>query len=144
MRKVRIKLHLENDRKLTSNCHVPTFPDGMDVEIFSFNSLEEAWKKSKSKDDREHVTPYIKRKYSINILKNNKDYSHIRITLDEYNDLKLITKIINYFKPNINFSFKNIINTDTFYIIYFSDFRDRYIFICNFNLMKFCFINIIR
>ena len=88
---------------------MPTFPDGMDVEIFSFNSLEEAWKKSKSKDDREHVTPYIKRKYSINILKNNKDYSHIRITLDEYNDLKLITKIINYFKPNINFSFKNII-----------------------------------
>ena len=31
-----------------SNTMPPTFPDGLDVEIFNFKSLEQAWKKSKS------------------------------------------------------------------------------------------------
>jgi Spore coat polysaccharide biosynthesis protein F, CMP-KDO synthetase homolog len=31
----------------------------MSVEVFTFNALEEAWKKSTKSSDREHVTEYI-------------------------------------------------------------------------------------
>ena len=42
-----------------SNTLNPTFPDGLDVEVFSFSTLQKAWLKSKNKIDREHVTRYI-------------------------------------------------------------------------------------
>ncbi|MBI5221600.1 MAG: glycosyltransferase family protein, partial [Candidatus Magasanikbacteria bacterium] len=41
------------------NTQPPTFPDGLDVEVFSFVSLEKTWKEAKLKSEREHVTPYI-------------------------------------------------------------------------------------
>ena len=40
-----------------SNHSPPTFPDGLDVSIFTFDALKKAWKSSKSKYDREHVVP---------------------------------------------------------------------------------------
>ena len=42
-----------------SNNHPPTFPDGLDVEVFSFNALKEAHAKAVDPYDLEHVTPYI-------------------------------------------------------------------------------------
>jgi len=104
-----IELHKKSKKDLTSNCHIPTYPDGLDVEVFTFDSLKNAWKKSTKKDDREHVTPYIKRNSQINILKNKKNFSHLRLTIDEHDDLELVTKIVNYFKPKINFSLKDIL-----------------------------------
>jgi len=41
--------------------------DGLDVEVFSFKLLEEAWKKAKDPYDREHVTPYMIRKTKLSI-----------------------------------------------------------------------------
>src|SRR6266404_2327957 len=43
-----------------SNTLAPTYPDGLDVEVFSFAALERAWKEADTAFDREHVTPYIK------------------------------------------------------------------------------------
>ena len=105
-----IKFHLEKKNEITSNSHEPTFPDGMDVEIFSFNSLMNAWKKTKSKDDKEHVTPFIKKNCVVNLFKNKVDYSNIRITLDEAEDFELLNLIFKNFKPNIYFSFDEILN----------------------------------
>ena len=42
-----------------SNTIKPTYPDGLDVEVFNFESLKKAWKKAKIPSDREHVTKYI-------------------------------------------------------------------------------------
>ena len=105
-----IKFHLKKNNEITSNSHEPTFPDGMDVEIFSFNSLKNAWKKAKSNDDKEHVTPFIKRNYLVSLFKNEIDYSNIRITLDEAEDFELIYSIVKNFKSNIYFSFNDILN----------------------------------
>lgn len=41
--------------------------DGLDVEVFSYKLLEEAWKKAKDPFDREHVTPYMKRKTKLSV-----------------------------------------------------------------------------
>ena len=42
-----------------TNTNPPSFPDGMDVEIFKFSILKEAHVKAKKPLEREHVTPYI-------------------------------------------------------------------------------------
>src|SRR5262249_33410304 len=38
-----------------SNVQPPTFPDGLDTEIFSMAALERAWLEARSASDREHV-----------------------------------------------------------------------------------------
>ena len=44
----------------STNIMPPTYPDGMDVEIFNFKALEKAWQASrKQKKYREHVTTHI-------------------------------------------------------------------------------------
>ena len=52
-----------------------TFPNGTEVEIFSFNALEIAWKNAKKKSEREHVTPYFynnPKKFKIHYFKQQK------------------------------------------------------------------------
>ncbi len=41
--------------------------DGLDVEVFSFELLEETWKKATLPEDREHVTPYMIRKTKLSV-----------------------------------------------------------------------------
>ena len=43
-----------------SNTMPATFPDGLDIEVMSFSSLERAHNEAESIFDREHVTPYIR------------------------------------------------------------------------------------
>ncbi len=43
-----------------SNVDPATYPDGLDVEVMSFKSIQRANDKTNSEFDREHVTPYIR------------------------------------------------------------------------------------
>ena len=81
------------------------FANGLDCEIFNFKSLELSFKKSKSNNDKEHVTTYIKRnktKFKFKTYENNKDDSKIRLTIDRAEDLKFLEKIISRFKKILN------------------------------------------
>jgi glutamate-1-semialdehyde aminotransferase len=95
-----------------SNVNPPTFPDGMDVEIFKFSALKEAYTKAKLVSEREHVTPFIinNKKFKKFNLQNFEDNSSLRLTLDEKEDFILIQKIIKSFKNNIHFNLKNILD----------------------------------
>ena len=44
-----------------SNTLKPTYPDGLDTEVFSVESLKKILKSSIKREDKEHVTTYIKR-----------------------------------------------------------------------------------
>ncbi len=80
-----------------SNTIPPTFPDGLDVEVFSLAALESAWRESKLKSHREHVTLYLKDnpgKYSLKNVEYSSDQSSLRITVDEQEDYELIGEII--------------------------------------------------
>ncbi len=88
----------------TSNTIHRTFPDGLDVEVFSYDALREADKFSKISFMREHVTPYIHGKLEKKIpsgnfkrsqLINSYDYSKHRWTLDQKEDLQFIESIYN-------------------------------------------------
>ena len=85
-----------------------TFPDGYDIEIFSRELLNFLNRKAKLKEDREHVTLYLKRNYKKILSFNYKnDLSEYRVTLDFKSDLIRLTHILKYF-GNLNFSFKDL------------------------------------
>jgi spore coat polysaccharide biosynthesis protein SpsF (cytidylyltransferase family) len=80
-----------------SNCLKRTFPYGTEVEVFSFNALESAWKLAKKNSEHEHVTPFFynnPKKFKILNIENAKNLSHFRWTVDRINDLKLVKQII--------------------------------------------------
>lgn len=80
-----------------SNVNPPTFPDGLDVEVFSFVALERARKEAKLQSEREHVTSYIWKHpelFKIKNVTNPVDLSHYRWTLDTPEDYLLLQKIV--------------------------------------------------
>lgn len=56
-----IRYFLKNKNKFdyVSNVHPATYPNGLDVEIFSSDTLEKTWKEAKSCKEREHTTTYM-------------------------------------------------------------------------------------
>ena len=94
-----IKTYLENDADYVSNTIEPTFPLGLDVEVFSFSALDKAWKKAVEKFEKEHVTPYIYTnpdKFKlINVKNEGENLYHHRWTVDTKEDLEFTRKIFN-------------------------------------------------
>ncbi|HVK53612.1 MAG TPA: glycosyltransferase family protein [Burkholderiales bacterium] len=79
-----------------ANTHPPTFPDGLDVEVFSFAALETAWRKATLLTEREHVTYYLythPEEFRVGNLTRNEDLSHLRWTFDEPEDLEFLRQI---------------------------------------------------
>jgi len=79
-----------------SNTLKNTFPKGLDVEVFTFQALERAWKESKLPSEREHVTYFIRNNSSFKIknFQNDNDLSKFRWTLDKKEDLEFIREIL--------------------------------------------------
>ena len=82
-----------------SNTITPTYPDGLDIEIFSFSALERAWKCAKLPSEREHVTPYIWKnpsKFKIFNVAYCEDLSHMRWTLDRPEDWVFVQQVYEH------------------------------------------------
>jgi len=97
-----IKFYLDNDFELVTNAgpdlRKRTFPRGLDVEVFSFETLSLAFENAKESYQREHVTPYLYENCEkIYYYKNDIDYSKYRWTLDTQEDFKLIEAVYNHF-----------------------------------------------
>lgn len=89
-----------------------TYPRGLDVEVFSFKVLEQAYKKADKHYQREHVTPYsYENSPRIYFYKNKVDYSKHRWTLDTEEDFELIKEIYRQlYNGEHDFYLQNIIN----------------------------------
>ena len=92
----------------------PTYPEGLDVEVFSFDALQRAWKESTDVKDREHVTFYFWKRgkdFSNILLGNEENWGNYRITVDYPEDFIVVERIINQLKiENKKGSLKEIIN----------------------------------
>jgi len=78
-----------------------TYPDGLNVEVFSFKVLEKTWKEAKLQSEREHVTPYVWKNpkiFKLLEVKNDEDLSGHRWTIDEKDDYKLLKNIFDNVK----------------------------------------------
>lgn len=95
-----------------ANINPPTYPDGLDVEVFNFSALEKANKEATTGFDKEHVTPFIRSSdlFKISNFEFEKDLSALRWTLDEPEDFVVIDKVFNYFKPNIHFTWLDVLS----------------------------------
>jgi spore coat polysaccharide biosynthesis protein SpsF (cytidylyltransferase family) len=111
-----IKLYLKKKKDYVSNILIHSFPDGLDVEVFSLDALIKSQNLSKTNHNKEHVTPFIIRskKFKKYNYKNNKNYSNRRWTLDDLVDFLFIKKVVKHFSPNIYFSWKDLIRAEKF------------------------------
>lgn len=96
-----------------SNTIKRTFPRGLDVEVFSFQALEYAFKNAVLSRDREHVTSFIYTNpnlFKVAGITSDVDLSQYRWTVDTTEDFELITKILCHLYPiNNEFLLKDII-----------------------------------
>ena len=104
-----ITKYLNNDYDYVSNTHVRSYPDGFDVEIFSYKLLNQVSELTIDSYDREHVSPYIYRSdnYSLSsvIAQTNEFWPQLRVTLDDHGDYLLLKNIINHFQSSNNILF---------------------------------------
>ncbi len=109
-----IEHHKKTKSDYTSNTIKPTYPDGLDVEVFNFDNLKFAYKKAKTSYEKEHVTPFIKKNYKIvrSSYENKKDYSNSRWTIDEKEDLFFLNSILEKLKFNFSAEWKKILSTE--------------------------------
>lgn len=84
----------------TSNTIERTFPDGLDVEAFTFEALQRAWHQATLMSEREHVTPYIwkhRELFSIYQYTQSANFADMRWTVDEPEDLEFVSRVFEYF-----------------------------------------------
>ncbi|WP_251128071.1 glycosyltransferase family protein [Exiguobacterium sp. s48] len=89
-----------------------TFPRGLDVEVFSFESLFAAYHHATKDYEQEHVTPliYEQHQHKVSCYDNETNYSQHRWTLDTPEDLKLISEIYSrLYKGQHDFYLEDII-----------------------------------
>lgn len=121
-----INMAIENNVDYCSNVLKETFPDGQDVEVFSFKTLEETWKLAKLTSEREHVTSFIRTNlygkgsslFSSFSVEYKEDLSKIRMTVDEEKDFILIGKLIQKIGFNATWlEYVNCIRENNFEVI---------------------------
>lgn len=91
---------LKHGYDYVSNTIKPTYPEGLDIEVFKFSVLERAFHEARLSSEREHVTPYIWKnpeEFRLHNFENDKDLSHLRWTVDYHEDLEFIKKIYSNF-----------------------------------------------
>jgi spore coat polysaccharide biosynthesis protein SpsF len=97
-------LQFNNPQLYMANGLERTFARGFDFEIFSFQLLDEAFKKATDAGDLEHVTPYIWKNRSGKVelypVKQPVDNSRFRITVDTPEDFELINILIEKYNAD--------------------------------------------
>lgn len=106
---------LINDINLdyVSNTLSPTFPEGLDVEVFKVSALERAHREAVLLSDREHVTPYIWRnleKFAAASFAHNENLNHWRWTVDKKCDLDFMREMLGGLASGHLVGFEEIIS----------------------------------
>ena len=105
-----------------------TYPIGLDIESCTFKALEQAWKKAKEPQHREHVMPYFyedvelitenrslftgisPRGYNIALLHHTTDFGDYRWTVDTPEDLEFMRQCYSHFDGRDDFTWKEVLD----------------------------------
>jgi glutamate-1-semialdehyde 2,1-aminomutase/spore coat polysaccharide biosynthesis protein SpsF len=90
-----------------------TYPDGLDVEVFSAAALEQAWREARKPSEREHVTPYLylSGKFRAANVENPVDvaaHTH-RWTVDQPGDLEFVRQVYAHLDGRPNFGIHEVL-----------------------------------
>ncbi len=84
-----------------SNTLFPTYPEGLDIEVFKLTVLKQAYLNADLSSEREHVTPYIwknRNLFKTHNFENDRNLSAWRWTVDKPEDLLFVRSIMSKFK----------------------------------------------
>ena len=98
-----IELLLENKLDFAYNNHPPSFPEGLDTEVFTYSAIKQAAEAKTTDFEKEHVTQYFYHNPQIFKCKNlsyKENVSHIRLTVDTEQDFELASRIYTKLAPN--------------------------------------------
>lgn len=102
---------------LVTNCQEKTFPHGLDVEVYSKKMLQRLWEDIKDEKFREWFPLYVynnRNKFKILNIKNTKNLSRLRWTVDYMEDFEFVTKIFDELYDNKTiFYMENILDLIT-------------------------------
>ncbi len=100
-----IKSHQERSEVDYTHTSKDYYPRGFDAEVFSMQTLTEAYREATKDAEREHVTPYIynhPQRYQLNaVTGKTTEASQLRLCVDEPPDFELISRIITFFGSDI-------------------------------------------
>lgn len=73
------------------------YPDGVDVEAFTFSQLKSAWLNATLTSEKEHVTPFIRKNCAnkFEISPSECEFAQIRLTVDEQADFDCVETLIH-------------------------------------------------
>jgi glutamate-1-semialdehyde 2,1-aminomutase len=106
-----IEKFVELNADFGSNTEPPTFPDGLDTEVFTFRTLQIAWERARAGHAREHVTPFMLEAAEFKRVNygNDLDCSAERWTVDEPEDLEVVRRVFEEFEPRRDFSWLEVL-----------------------------------
>lgn len=110
-----ISEYLKGNYDYVTNTLVYTYPEGCDIEVFSFEALKKSWKECKDFIEKEHVTPYIRNSGRFKT-KNVESESPVdpreyKWSVDKIEDLKFVREVYRHlYKDGRVFSYKKIMN----------------------------------
>lgn len=106
-----VRAFKNGDIDYVSNTSPPTYPDGLDIEVFTRAALERAAEHATTLHDREHVTPYLRREpvFARAGISNDQDFSGLRWTVDEAEDLAVVRSVFEHFAPDFHFGWKQVL-----------------------------------
>lgn len=90
-------LRAHPEASYASNTLTPTYPEGLDVEVFRAAALLEAEAEATRPSDREHVTPFLWRnreRFGVVELCADRNRSHWRWTLDTPEDAEFLVEVL--------------------------------------------------
>ena len=108
-----IRAFLDNPCDYASNALVPTYPRGLDAEVFTAAALAAAWREARHHYEREHVTPYLcehPELFRLVSVMGDADHSQYRWTLDTAEDLELLRAIHSRFSKRDDFGWREVLN----------------------------------
>lgn len=109
-----VEIFLSNpDLDYLSNNIKPSYPEGLDVEVFSFETLNRAYREANLPSEREHVTPYIwknRELFKLHSVEGPTNESHHRWTVDHPVDVVYITKVLEKFGYDYDVKYRDILD----------------------------------
>lgn len=94
-----IELLQQENLDFAYNNNPPSFPEGLDTEVFTFSAIEKAYNNAKDDFEREHVTQYFYRNPTLFKHKNyaySENKSYLRWTLDTLQDYEMVKEVYHH------------------------------------------------